>query len=213
MTYIENIFVCMAAPIIVLILCMGKQKRRAFIFCLLGMGVCLLSAYLNTFFAQLYHASMTNASTQIAPIVEEIMKLLPLLFYLVIFEPEAEDFKIAALILAAGFATFENVCYLTQNGAEQFTFLLIRGFGTGAMHVVCGGAYGQWLKYVWKNKALRAVCLLGLLCLVITYHAIYNLLVSVGGALQFIAYIIPLFTVFCGWAGYLLRSIFSKQRA
>ena len=35
---------------------------------------------------------------------------------------------------AAGFATFENVCYLTANGAEHLTRLVIRGFGTGSLH-------------------------------------------------------------------------------
>ena len=191
---IENIFVCMAAPLMVAMLFLGRKYRGTLLFCLAGMGTCLLSAYFNTFFVQVYHADRLNAMTQIAPMVEEIMKLLPLLFYLAVFEPTAERFKVAAIIIAASFATFENVCYLTQNGAEQLTFLVIRGFGTGAMHVVCGSAYGRWLQFVWENKVLRAMCLLGLLCLAITYHAIYNLLVNVGGAWQIAAYVIPLFT-------------------
>lgn len=33
-----------------------------------------------------------------------------------------------AIAIAAGFATFENACYLTENGAANFSFLLIRGF-------------------------------------------------------------------------------------
>ena len=37
------------------------------------------------------------------------MKLLPLLFYLLIFEPKAERIKNAAVITALSFATFENV--------------------------------------------------------------------------------------------------------
>lgn len=106
------------------------------------MGACLLSAYLNTFFARLYQADAVNAATQIAPVVEEIMKLLPQLFFLAVFEPTFARFRLAAVIVAASFATFENICYLTQNGADQILFLLIRGFGTGAMHVVCGNVYG-----------------------------------------------------------------------
>ncbi|MDD4369682.1 MAG: PrsW family glutamic-type intramembrane protease [Anaerostipes sp.] len=204
MTYIENIFMCMVAPLIMAMLCLGKKQRRIFFFCIAGMGMCLLSAYINTFFAHLYVANSLNATTQIAPVVEEIMKLLPLLFYLVVFQPESKQFQIAAVVVGASFATFENVCYLTQNGAEEFLFLLIRGFGTGAMHVVCGAGYGYWIKYVWENRGLRGVCLFGLLCLVITYHAIYNLLVSMGGILQYIAYFIPIFTVICGWVGYLI---------
>ena len=175
----------------------AEERRPLLLFCLAGMGMCLLAAYLNTFFAQLYAADALNAAAQIAPVVEEIMKLLPLLFYLAVFEPDAERFRLAAIVVAASFATFENVCYLTQNGAGQFVYLLIRGFGTGAMHIVCGSVYGRVLRPVWGSRPLRAACLFGLLCVAIIYHAIYNLLVSVGGTAQLLAYAISLLTALC----------------
>ena len=49
MTYIENIFLCMASPLLVAALCMGRRQLRLFLFCIAGMGVCLLSGYINTF--------------------------------------------------------------------------------------------------------------------------------------------------------------------
>lgn len=106
-------------------------------------------------------------------------------------------FYVSDLAWLASFATFENVCYLTQNGAGQFVYLLIRGFGTGAMHIVCGSVYGRVLRPVWGSRPLRAACLFGLLCVAIIYHAIYNLLVSVGGTAQLLAYAIPLLTALC----------------
>ena len=87
MTYIENVLVCMAAPLLVALLLLRRKQRPLLLFCLAGMGMCLLAAYLNTFFAQFYAADALNAATQIAPVVEEIMKLLPLLFFLAVFEP------------------------------------------------------------------------------------------------------------------------------
>ena len=54
MTYMENIFICMASPLLIAALCMGKRHTGAFLFCFAGMGMCLLSAYLNTFLAALY---------------------------------------------------------------------------------------------------------------------------------------------------------------
>ena len=195
MTYVENIFVCVAAPLLVASLCMDKKYLPVFLFSLAGMGTCLLSAYINTFFAQLYNADLINAITQIAPVVEEIMKLLPLLFYLLVFEPKAERISIAVLIVATGFATFENICYLTQNGAAQLPFLLIRGFGTGAMHIVCGVMVGYGLVYVWPQGWLRVAGTAGLLCVAITFHAIYNLLIAYGSTVQYVAYALPIFTV------------------
>lgn len=61
-------------------------------------------------------------------------------------------FYVSDLAWLASFATFENVCYLTQNGAGQFVYLLIRGFGTGAMHIVCGSVYGRVLRPVWGSR-------------------------------------------------------------
>ena len=156
MTYIENILVCMAAPLLVALVLLRREQRPPVLFCLAGMGMCLLSAYLSSFFAH--------------------------------------RFRLAAIVVAVGFATLENVCWLTQSGAGQFTDLLIRGFGTGAMHVVCGSVYGRVLRPVWGSRPLRAACLFGLLCVAIIYHAIYNLLISAGGAAQWIAYGIPLLT-------------------
>ncbi len=202
MTYIENVLVCIAAPLFITMLCVGRKYRAAFVFCFAGMLVCLLSAYLNTFFTIIYQADTMNAATQIAPVVEEIMKLLPLLFFLIVFEPDLQRFRLAAMLVAASFATFENICYLAENGAGQMPFLLIRGFGTGAMHVVCGSAYSEGLRFVWHDRLLRSVCIPGLLCVTIIYHAIYNLLVSVGGSVQVIGYCVPLFTLAVGYGVY-----------
>ena len=202
MTYIENVLVCIAAPLFITMLCVGRKYRAAFVFCFAGMLVCLLSAYLNTFFTIIYQADTMNAATQIAPVVEEIMKLLPLLFFLIVFEPDLQRFRLAAMLVAASFATFENICYLAENGAGQMLFLLIRGFGTGAMHVVCGSAYSEGLRFVWHDRLLRSVCIPGILCVTIIYHAIYNLLVSAGGSVQVIGYCVPLFTLAVGYGVY-----------
>ena len=115
----------MASPLLIAALCMGKRQTKFFLFCLAGMGACLLSAYINTFLAALYGADTFGATAEIAPVVEEVMKLLPLLFYLLVFEPKAEQIKIAAVITALSFATFENVCYLIQNGAGHFSFIFL----------------------------------------------------------------------------------------
>ena len=192
MTYIENIFVCITAPLLVTALCMGKRYLRFFLFVSGGMAVCLLSAYINTFFAAAGDATPLQVTVEIAPMVEEVMKLLPLLFYLLVFEPEPEEIRSAVLLLAAGFATFENICYLVQNGAENLDFLLIRGFGTGSMHIICGAIIGYGLVYVWQRIWLKFAGTLGLLGVAVGFHDIYNLLIAYGGRVQYIAYFMPL---------------------
>ena len=172
MTYIENIFICMVSPLLVAALCMGRRQLRFFLFCIAGMGVCLLSAYINTFLAAVCQADALAATAEIAPVVEEMMKLLPLVFYLLVFEPEGDKIKPAAITVALAFATFENVCYLIQNGADRFSFIFFRGFGTGAMHVLCGLIVGGGLAYTWQRTWLKIAGTCGLLGAAITLHAI-----------------------------------------
>ena len=198
MTYIENIFLCMVSPLLVAALCMGRRQLRFFLFCIAGMGVCLLSAYINTFLAAVCQADALAATVEIAPVVEEIMKLLPLVFYLLVFEPAGDKIKAAAITVTLAFATFENVCYLIQNGADRFSFIFFRGFGTGAMHVLCGLIVGGGLAYTWRRTWLKIAGTCGLLGAAITLHAIYNLLIAYGGAAQYIAYALPVLLVAAG---------------
>ena len=198
MTYIENIFLCMASPLLVAALCMGRRQLRLFLLSIAGMGVCLLSAYINTFLAAVYQADALASVAEIAPVVEEVMKLLPLLFYLLIFEPKTEQIKISAVITALSFATFENICYLIQNGAGHFSFIFFRGIGTGAMHVICGAIVGGGLAYVWQRTWLKIAGTCGLLGAAITFHALYNLLIAYGGAVQYAAYVLPVMILAAG---------------
>jgi hypothetical protein len=42
-------------------------------------------------------------------------------------------------------ASIDKSVYLIQNGADCFSFIFFRGFGTGAMHVLCGLIVGGGL--------------------------------------------------------------------
>ena len=198
MIYIENVFVCIAAPLLIAILFLDKASRKSLAFFIAGMGMCLLSAYINTFFASLYGADLEQATVELAPAIEETMKLLPILFYLLVFEPTFREARSAILFVAEGFVTFENVCYLIENGSSHLLFLLMRGFGAGAMHIICRVIVGQGLLYVWERPWLKVAGTFGLLSIAITFHAIYNLLLSAGGAAQAIGLFIPVITALSG---------------
>lgn len=195
MSYIENIYVCLAVPLFIAILCMRGRGRKMMTFVLSGMTVCLLSSYISTYIAILNNADTLSASLGISPVIEEIMKFLPVLFYLIIFEPDRHEIADSLLMTSVGFATFENACYLTTNGASQILHLLIRGFGTGAMHVVCGFLIALGLLWLWDHVWLRVAGTVGLLSIAITYHGVYNILVSQTGTAAMIGYLIPMLTI------------------
>ena len=189
-----SIFVCIAAPLLVGIFFLRGRTLRMMIFMLAGMGMCLLSAYINTFLAALQGADLLSASLEISPLVEEVMKLMPVFFYLIVFGADAGDAADAVLMTAAGFATFENVCYLTQNGADMLFDLAVRGFGAGAMHIVCGFITAFGIVHLWKRKWIRTAGTLAFLLAASVYHGIYNILVSQSCDAAYIGYIIPLVT-------------------
>ena len=198
MTYIENIFLCLALPLILSLFFMKGRVRRYALFLTVGMAVCLLSAYVSSFFMGQYGVDGTVAAIEITPVCEEVMKLLPLLFFYLIFEPEPKEMPAAAIAIAVGFATFENVCYLIQNGADRFSFIFFRGFGTGAMHVLCGGIVGEGLAYAWQRTWLKIAGTCGLLGAAITFHATYNLLIVYGGVAPYVAYVLPVLLMAAG---------------
>lgn len=192
MSYIENIYICLAAPLLLAILCLRKDGRRALAFLLCGMTSCLLSAYITSFFTSAAGVDTVTASHEIAPAVEEIMKFFPLMLYLMVFQPEKKRVVAGALLVAVGFATFENVCYLTSYGTSELPRLLIRGFGTGAMHVVCGMILAIGMFFLWDRTWLQAVGILALLGFTTTVHAIFNVFVNQSGPIFWIGGAIPL---------------------
>ena len=212
MNYIENIFVCIVAPLFVVVFCLRGKSRRTMLFLLAGMVMCLLSAYVSTFFAALYEVDALIASLEISPLVEEVMKLLPVLFYIMVFDADAEASANAAMVTAAGFATFENVCYLTQNGADDLFDLTVRGFGTGAMHIVCGSIAALAITFLWKRRWIRSAGTLALLALASAYHGSYNILVSQTGVAAYIGYAIPLVSAVVLFAVISHRRNYPRQR-
>ncbi|MCI7179278.1 MAG: PrsW family intramembrane metalloprotease [Lachnospiraceae bacterium] len=204
MIYIENIFVCLAIPLMLCMLFIGGRTRTFMLFMTAGMSVCLLSAYVNSFFMGHYGVSTTVAVIEITPVCEEVMKLLPLLFYILVFEPKVRDLPEAAIALAVGFATFENVCYLMENGAENFMFLLIRGLSAGALHILCGISIGFGLSYVFRRKWLAFTGTVGLLGACIVFHATYNLLITGDGGWRIAGYLFPSVLIALLYAGKLL---------
>lgn len=135
---IENIFICLAAPFLLAALGTNTGNRKNYIFIVLGFVCCIISAYLNTFFSVLYGAQETSAVLEISPVIEETVKLIPLLFGLIVFELQPQEGDNIIFNISVGFATFENICYLLEHGTGNLFYLLVRGFSTGGYaHYMC----------------------------------------------------------------------------
>ena len=189
---IENIFICLAAPFLIAALGTNTGNRKNYLFIVLGFVCCIISAYLNTFFSVLYNAQDTSAVLEISPVIEETVKLIPLLFGLIVFELQPKEGGNIIFNIAVGFATFENVCYLLENGTGNLFYLFVRGFSSGAMHITCAFIIGYGLRVFRRPAALRAAGIFGLLCVAITFHATFNMFMKTGGIIKQLGYAIPI---------------------
>ena len=72
MTYIENIFLCLALPLILSMFFIKGRVRRYALFLTVGMAVCLLSAYVSSFFMGQYGVDGTVAAIEITPEVNSV---------------------------------------------------------------------------------------------------------------------------------------------
>lgn len=197
MTYIENVLVCLSLPLLLSLPFTRGGTRRFIAFLVVGMLVSLLGAYVSSFFMWYYGVSATVAAIEITPVCEEVMKLLPLLLYLLVLEPPSRRVPMAAVAIAVGFATFENVCYLTESGAESLSLMLVRGISAGALHILCGIALGYGVAFASRRRWLALSGTLGILGFCIGLHGIYNLLVTADGVWRMVGYLLPSALIVC----------------
>lgn len=192
MIHAENILLCIAVPLLVSLLFIRGETRRYVAAFVLGMGVCLIAAYISGFINLITGASESDTSIFMSPVVEELLKMLPLLFFLVLFSPKDRMLTTLAVAIGAGFATFENCCYILTPGAESLTYILIRGLAVGVMHIVSTLAFSVWLIAARHLKVLSFPAVVGGVSLAMIFHALYNLLVSVPGVPAMIGYALPI---------------------
>lgn len=194
MIYAENILLCIAVPLGISILFVKGPVRRFVFAFLLGMGVCLLSAYISGYLSIVTGYGETNTSIFLSPIIEELMKLFPLLFFLLMFDEDSTSIVHTSIAIGAGFATFENCCYILNYGAGNLSYVIIRGMSVGVMHIMSVFALSLWFLISMRLKAFSFPTVVGALSLSMTFHAIYNLLVSKPGITSVIGYLMPIVT-------------------
>ncbi len=192
MIYAENVLICIAVPLIISLVFSKKNARRFIVSFLTGMVVCLLSAYIGGFLVLVSGYGPEDTSIFVSPVVEEVMKFLPVLFCFYIFETENEDIELTSVGIGAGFATFENCCFILTSGAQNLIYVLIRGSAVGVMHIVTMVLLAACLRMLRKFKLFSFSGIVGALSISMSFHGLYNLLVSEPGVSSYIGYILPM---------------------
>ena len=194
MIYAENILLCIAIPLLLSMFFTAGSARRFTAAFLTGMVCCLLSAYVSSYIHYISGIRAEDTSIYISPFVEEGMKFLPLVFLLYVMETGEETLLLFAIGIGTGFATLENSCYILTSGAERLSYVLIRGLAVGVMHFVSIFALALCLVIVRRLKAVSFAGVMGALTMSMTFHGLYNLLVSGPQPAAWMGYVLPVLT-------------------
>ncbi len=191
MIYSEYVLISIVIPILLTCIYVKGSARRYAGFFAVGMVTCLISAYIGGYVQHLTGFNDEWMSVYVSPVTEEFFKMIPILIYLILSDPEDDALFSSGVAFAAGFATFENCCYILASGAENLTFVLIRGLAVGILHIVCVIVFCIGLIVVRRIVSLSLPGIIGALSLSMTFHSLYNLLESEPGASSVIGYILP----------------------
>lgn len=212
MIFAENILVCIVVPFLVALLFVKGEVRQYLVAFLLGMGGSLMAAYIGGYLGTVSGLGQNDTSIFLSPMVEEIMKLLLLVFFLFLFEPGDRMLVMLSVAIGTGFATFENCCYILTFGADSLSYIIIRGLAVGVMHIVSVLSLSIWIICIKRLNVFSFSGVFGGLSLAMIFHSIYNLLVSEPGVSRTIGYILPILSAICIYPLYKKLMVLLKNK-
>ncbi len=212
MSYI--LFICIAVPLGMMLIPIEKQSRKIVVALLMGMFLCLFVSEVNGLLLRVTKSTMLYLTTNVTPITEELVKVLPVIYYAYIFSDDEKSVTTVAFATGVGFAMLENIIILMQHLASaNFIFAMIRGFSTGLMHSITTMLVANFVPYIHKKKKLF---LCGVLCsfnLAVVFHSVFNLLVEAESAVaNYIGYFLPV-SIYMVINVFVLKKFVKKNKA
>lgn len=201
-TDIPGFVFSMLIPLLFLIV-MIKNEQSKHILLYFAWGVCsvLFAFVFNEWFSRL-SGGAGNVSADIAPIVEETLKALPLLLFFRRKNISPLVIIYCAMASGIGFSVQEMLYYFTQftadSGLHALFPLLVRTATTCLMHGMTTAVVGFGLTITVNLRVIRVPMVLGLLALASVIHSLYNILIDTR--LAVLALIMPAALYFAGLA-------------
>ena len=186
-------FIAITVSLALMLPLMENKLRRLVVFMIAGIFSCLFVSELNNIFLGTFHNDIFFVTTTVTPITEEIVKMLPILFFAIMVSDERSTLIPISFAVGVGFALLENVVILTKN-VENVTILwaLVRGFGSGLVHGICTVMVGLGISYIKKRRKFFYCGTFALLSAAVIYHAIYTLLVQ--SQYRYVGVLLPILT-------------------
>lgn len=172
-------FICFAVPLALMLPILQGRSRWLVTYLLAGSYIAVCAGAVNGMIRQALGITSLELSLSAAPIVEEILKALPVLIYAAARSDRRSEVLALAFSCGVGFAITENAYLMMSVGdSAAVSWALTRGLATSLVHGLCTVTVGLGFTFVHKQKKLFYTGAFGLLAAAITYHATFNLLVS-----------------------------------
>ena len=174
------LFLCVAVPILPVLILLPDRKSRLFLgFLLIGTAVCLCASEVNTLLLRAFGGDLLYVTSNITPISEEILKSLPVLFFAWAFSDDRNTLVSVAFAVGLGFALLENLVILSQNlRSVSIPWAFARGTGAALMHSTSTSLAGLGISYIRRRRKLFYCGTFSLLTAAVIYHGIFNMLVQ-----------------------------------
>lgn len=193
------VFICFALPFLLGIPIARKQTRLVLLYTFIGMCCCLFISEVNGLINSLIGQDMFYLTTNITPLTEELIKMLPILIYAIFISSERQTLLTLAFMTGLGFALLENATILVETvlvqGSVDTLWALIRTLGAGLLHSLCTTAVGVGISFIRDQKKMFLCGSFALLSMAIVYHSVYNTLIQsdykyLGAAMPMITYLV-----------------------
>ena len=80
------LFSCITAPMLIMMLLLQGRSQLLAGYMIIGIIVCLFTSELNTLLLPLFNNDMVYMTTVVTPITEEVAKMIPVLFFALVFD-------------------------------------------------------------------------------------------------------------------------------
>lgn len=194
------LFVSIAVPLGLMSIICKDRTRSLLVFFICGLGVGLFCGELNAIIQKLLPYSYRFFVTNITPVVEEVFKALPILFYAFEFRPKRQELLENSIAVGVGFAVLENAYVFASNiGSISVVTAIMRGFGAGLMHAITTLMIGFGMSFVHIRRKIFYSGTTALLAAAVIYHSLYNNLVCTNHILE--GFLITTLVVAVGYYG------------
>ncbi|MEA1930638.1 MAG: PrsW family glutamic-type intramembrane protease [Euryarchaeota archaeon] len=180
--------VAITVPLLLLVLLVDNAQTRFLLVCFIWGSIAgFLASEINSELLAVAGLSLQALQIQFAPLVEELLKAVPLAVVAIIAPRylQRRDIILAAVFAGFGFSLVENFSYLIQqqqlSSLALTQYVITRSVSTTVMHGTATGVIGAALYYVsgplLDEFGFKSLFVLYSYCLAVLLHALFNLVV------------------------------------